>query len=52
MDHGGGDMKNYERPDPCEEQHERERKEYKSHKNDSLVGDDSTLIADSPALGA
>ena len=43
MDHRGGDVEDYERPDPREEQEKREDQEYKSHRNHSLAADVSTL---------
>lgn len=48
MDHRGGDVKNYERPDPCEEQEKREGKEYESHEHGSLAGDGNTLRRGQP----
>jgi len=43
MDHRGGDVEDYECPDPREEQEKRESEEHKSHKHDSLAGDGNTL---------
>ena len=51
MDHRSGNVENYERPNPCEEQEKREGKEDESHKRFSVAGDDSTPHgSDGPAL--